>query len=231
MRPIDRGKPPVDEQGRIVHFTKYEEARPELISRLGELCSYCEMHLDAGLAVEHIQPKSRQPQHEMKWENLLLACVNCNSIKHDQDIHDQNIDDYLWPDKNNTFLALAYSEGGMVTVQQNLPEEIRLKAQRLIELVALDRNPATNSTASDRRWSNRRDEWEKAKRAKYNLERVDTKEMRAQILDTAEAYFSVWMTVFADDEEMRKALIRKFRGTAKDCFDHEGKPIPRNDVI
>ena len=199
MRPINRGNPPVDANGKQIKFSKYEEARPELIKRLGELCSYCEMHLDAGLAVEHIQPKNLQEDKKLLWENFLLACVNCNSTKGETDINDSNIADYLWPDVNNTFLALKYSEGGVVEVNTDQPLAVQEKAQRLIKLVGLDKNPANNSTASDRRWENRFSEWEKANRAKTRLSQTDTPQMREQILDTAESTgeksVSLWRSV------------------------------------
>lgn len=231
MRPINRGNPPVDANGQQIKFSKYEEARPELIRRLGELCSYCEMHLDAGLAVEHIQPKNLQEDKKLLWENFLLACVNCNSTKGDTDINDSNIADYLWPDVNNTFLALKYTEGGVVEVNTDLPLVVQEKAQRLITLVGLDKNPSNNSTGSDRRWENRFSEWEKANRAKTRLSQTDTPLMREQILDTAESYFSIWMTVFSDDIAMQNALIQKFQGTASDCFDRDGHAKPRTSVI
>lgn len=231
MRPINRGNPPVDANGKQIKFSKYEEARPELIKRLGELCSYCEMHLDAGLAVEHIQPKNLQEDKKLLWENFLLACVNCNSTKGETDINDSNIADYLWPDVNNTFLALKYSEGGVVEVNTDQPLAVQEKAQRLIKLVGLDKNPANNSTASDRRWKNRFSEWEKANRAKTRLSQTDTPQMREQILDTAESYFSIWMTVFSEDPTMLNALIQKFHGTATECFDRAGQAISRTSLI
>ena len=231
MRPIDRGNPPADENGKPIIFSKYEEARPELIHRLGELCSYCEMHLDAGLAVEHIQPKNLQESKRFLWDNFLLACVNCNSTKGKTDINDSNIGDYLWPDINNTFLALKYSEGGVVEVNPECSAAVQQKAQRLIDLVGLNKTPANNSTATDRRWENRLAEWGKANRAKLRLAQMDTPQMREQILDTAEAYFSIWMTVFSRDSVMQKALIEKFKGTAADCFDCNGQAIPRTSVI
>jgi uncharacterized protein (TIGR02646 family) len=189
------------------------------------------MHLDSGLAVEHIQPKNLQKDKKLLWNNFLLSCVNCNSIKGKTDINDANITDFLWPDTNNTFLALKYTEGGVIDVNPNLPKVVQEKAQRLIKLVGLDRNPSNNSIASDRRWENRLAEWGKANRAKMRLAQTDTPQMREQILDTAEAYFSIWMTVFSDDSAMLKGLIQKFKGTSTDCFDEDGQPIPRTSTI
>lgn len=229
MRPVDKGQCPYTSIGN------YREARPYLIERLGELCSYCEMHLDFGLAVEHVQPKSRQPKKECEWDNLLLACGNCNPTKGDTDINDANIHDYLWPDMDNTFVALKYSEGGIVSVNEALPEEIKEKTWKLIQLVGLDKTPDVSQDCSDRRWQNRCDAWNKAKRAKARLAKVEEKfnddhNLREEIVDLVEGYFSIWMTVFADDADMKRRFIDKFVGTAKDCFDEQGNPVPKGQV-
>jgi len=56
MRPVVKGSCPQDDFGRDIIFKKFQNARGELIDRLGQYCSYCEMKLDSALAVEHIQP-------------------------------------------------------------------------------------------------------------------------------------------------------------------------------
>ena len=50
MRPVNRGEWPQDNQRNNIQYTDYQNARGELITRLGEICSYCEMHLDSSLA-------------------------------------------------------------------------------------------------------------------------------------------------------------------------------------
>ena len=227
MRPIDKGTVP-QKNGQDVVYSCYQDARKDLIARLGELCSYCEMHLDASLAVEHVQPKSLHQEKECIWDNLLLACTNCNSNKGETDIDDGNIADYLWPDRDNTFLAFRYTEGGEIQVNSELTADIRQKAEKLLHLVGLDKNPNNNVSASDRRWQNRYDAWGKATEVKKTLlESSDKESMRKMIAIMAESYFSIWLTVFADDPDMCCRLIAKFKGTAKNCFDGNGKPIPR----
>ena len=49
------------------------------------------------------------------------------------------------------------------------------------------------------------------------------------IITMVNEYFSIWMTVFADDVEMKRMIIEKFIGTASDCFDKDGNPVPRNN--
>jgi len=220
MRPVVRGDCPQDQAGQELRFAAYSHARRELIARLGEYCSYCEMHLDASLAVEHVKPK--QPpgsdtvldERALDWHNFLLACTNCNSVKGNQDL---DLDTCLWPDRDNTFRALAYAEGGMVSSRSGSQQAL---ADRLIALVGLDRMPDT-AAASDRRWLNRREAWDMAIRAQGRLERSDSEDMRQQIVETAQAngFWSVWMTVFNSDADMLARLIATFPGTCSDCFD------------
>lgn len=219
MRPVIRGPRPVDDENKDIIFTAYPNARREMIGRLGEYCSYCEMQLDASLAIEHVRPKKPEGaaavmvDRELDWENFLLACTNCNSTKGDDEIV---LADYVWPDRDNTFRAIKYAEGGVVSAAENIQSD---KALKLIKLVGLDRTPDTSS-ASDRRWSNRREAWDIANHARRRLEKVDFVELREQIVETAQAkgYWSMWMVVFEDDHDMLKRLIAAFPGTAADCF-------------
>jgi hypothetical protein len=47
MRPIDRGSCPTDAAGIPKLFRKYQDARGDLITRIGEYCSFCETPLGA----------------------------------------------------------------------------------------------------------------------------------------------------------------------------------------
>jgi hypothetical protein len=60
--------------------------------------------------------------------------------------------------------------------------------------------------------------------------------MRRQIVKAAraEGFFSIWMQVFDDDEQMRQMLIDGFSegntfigfaGTARNCFDAKTRPV------
>ncbi len=219
MRPVLRGLCPQDGQGKDISFTEYAQARRALIGRLGEYCSYCEMQLDASLAVEHVQPKKPPgatevlPERALAWDNFLLACTNCNSTKGDTDVV---VEDYLWPEKDDTFHSLEYSEGGIV---RSIANALQAKADRLIALVGLQKTPNT-AEASDRRWLNRREAWDIAILAKERLARCPVEDMKAQIIDTvmAKGFWSVWMTVFKDDPEMLKRLCEAFPGTRSELF-------------
>lgn len=224
MRPVKRPDL-LDEQRNHKTFTDYQNARPELIAAFGEYCSYCEMHLDASLAVEHVQPKSLHPGLALLWDNFLLGCSNCNSIKNDKD---PGLGNCLWPDRDNTLIAFLYTEGGVVEVNPALNSKQYALAQELMDLVGLDRK-VENATASDRRWVNRLDAWGKAERALARLAKRDDNEFREQIVETAESkgYWSVWMTVFGHDVDMRQRLINAMPGTAKTCFDAQTNALSR----
>jgi len=229
MRPVERGPIPSAPDGAPRVFAEYQDARADLIAHLGEYCSYCEMQLDASLAVEHVQPKKgpgAQPHLALDWGNFLLGCTNCNSTKGHRAIV---IDDYYWPDRDNTLRMLVYKEGGIVQPHPDLTPDVQARARRTIEMVGLDKNPLNDPQASNRRWNNRREAWDMAERARQRLAAHDTERMRDQIVETAQAkgYWSVWMTAFADDADMRQRLITAFPGTAIACFDEHGLVVTR----
>lgn len=229
MLPVTRGDWPKDDQRNEIRFREYAQARGKLIQRIGEFCSYCEMHLDASLALEHVQPKNppeataHERSRELDWNNFLLSCTNCNSTKGDTDV---NLDDYFWPDRDNTFRALKYSEGGLVT--PTLDGDLKRRAENIIKLTGLDKCPNTEK-ASDRRWLNRKEAWDIAERAKSRLSRNDNDDFREQITDTAFAngFWSIWMTVFQDDADMRRRLMEAFPGTCGECFDEKYQAVVR----
>jgi HNH endonuclease len=69
------------------------------------------------LAVEHMVAKSLSLK-EVDWDNLLLACTNCNSRKGDK-VRDANFNDYYWPSipatsaPLNTFDMLQYRKANL----------------------------------------------------------------------------------------------------------------------
>ncbi|MDB5391488.1 MAG: hypothetical protein JWM11_7134, partial [Planctomycetaceae bacterium] len=168
MRHVDKKTHPTDRIGARIVYREYAEARGALIDLLGEYCSFCEMQLDASLAVEHVQPKSKVSALATSWENFLLACTNCNSTKGNRHIV---LGDYVWPDRDNTVLCLQYGPGALVRVAVSLTDPtIRERTQNTINLVGLDWNPSKpktrtaassegRDTASDRRWRNRQEKW------------------------------------------------------------------------
>ena len=227
MRPVERGAAP-----RI--FAAYGDAIGDLEARLGNYCSYCERRFTISLAVEHIVPKSRQPQLETEWTNFLLGCLNCNSVKGKKLV---KVENFLWCDRDNTFLAFTYSEGGFVRLADNLNVDQKAKAQALLDLIGLQRHQATGwkkPTRRDKRWKDREEVWTIAEKCRdifiAQSENNQTKEL---VLQVAQGYgfFSVWMTVFDAYSNVKKELIQLFTGTATSCFDQNGKPIGRQNGI
>ena len=59
----------------------YRAAGPWLLQRLGAYCSYCESGLPGQLDVEHTMPKDPYPLLCLSWDNFLVGCTACNSVK------------------------------------------------------------------------------------------------------------------------------------------------------
>lgn len=232
MRPVEKVKNPIGPNGEELSFSHYQDAKPYLLKNLGEYCSYCERRINASLAVEHIMPKSLYPLLSTSWDNFLLSCANCNSHKKATDINPKNVNDFVWPHIDNTFRALSYSCCGNIQANPESTDSCQQKAHDTINLFGLDKNPATNSKASDNRWIHRVEAWSIASESKSDLKANDTIQLRRQIVLTAlaQGHFSIWMTVFQDDPDMLKRLIDAFPGTSAECFDPQNayKPIKRS---
>jgi HNH endonuclease len=223
MRPVDRGLAPRS-------YQQYEDAIEDLTAQLGKYCSYCERYISIGLAVEHVLPKSLHPELKTTWTNFLLGCTNCNSVKGAQDIE---IGDSLWPDRDNTLLAIVYTKGGFVTLANGLNAAQQSKTQALLNLVGLQRHPTASGTKParrDKRWQDRDNVWELAERCREDFEKLgQVDEARKLIIKvaTSRGFFSVWMIVFDNYPDVKKELIKSFPGTATVCFNPNGKPLNR----
>lgn len=224
MRPVERGAEPT---GVVVE--EYGGWRPHLIERVGCYCSYCEMRLTSPVPVEHKIPKRDVPAGELQWTNVLLSCYSCNSSKPKKNVVES---EYFWPDTDNTFRAFRYHPTGEIEVDRLPSDAERDTARRTLHLYGLDKHPGgpdLPTSISDRRWLLRHEAWNKADRARDLLGRNDTPEQRETILALAleTGFFSVWMAVFQADPLMRRLFIAGFIGTAQDCFDAFGQPLPR----
>lgn len=222
MRPIRRGSSPQPED-----FDLYEKAKPELISRLGGYCSYCERCITTNLAVEHIQPKGLPIYSHLvgRWDNFLLGCVNCNSTKGSKDVQ---LDHILLPDRDNTFKAFDYIADGTITISlqaRNAGKE--QQAKDTLALTGLDKHPSNVLDQNGKRValdrvSQRLQAWGNAKESKKDLlSQPDNEALRRSIIRNAvtQGFFSIWMNVFQDDVDMRNRLIDEFPGTRdSECF-------------
>jgi hypothetical protein len=238
MRPVRRGPSP-----QTTDYQNYRDAFPDLVSRIGDYCSFCERRIPTNLAVEHIQPKDGphgMPDLIGRWDNFLLGCVNCNSTKGTKHVVLAGI---LLPDRENTFVAFDYSEDGSVAPVAGLPSGLRKIAQASLALTGLDKRPSPTMDANERqvaldRVSQRMEAWLQARDSRQDLEAAPNNlALRRQIARTARfcGYFSIWMKVFEDDASMRNLLIDAFVGTrASECFDANGQvvtPAPNPDGL
>ncbi|MEI6335013.1 MAG: HNH endonuclease [Methylococcaceae bacterium] len=211
MRPVDKGL----FQGNKESYSPFGDAKDDLITALGCFCSYCERQgFRSALAVEHIQHKDSFPDLEYEWSNFLLSCTNCNSIK-----GTKAVTDALLPDRDNTYDVFMYLEGGFIQVKPDLDDDLKDKAQALINLVGLNRIPGRQGySGKDTLWLNRKESWVLASRylQKYQNEDCDIE----TIIDLAlnNGFWSVWMQVFIGFPDVQKELINAFSGTQKNFF-------------
>lgn len=227
MRPINKGPSPYT---TIKH---YSEALPFLERAFGLYCSYCGFPLAHVPEVEHVAAKTEGGELTA-WENLLVGCKYCNTRKRTL-VGKANVNEYLWPDQYNTALAYTYENGIPVVNIADLltvdPSGLALtKAQKLFDLVKLDNIPTPGE--KDRRQSERNKVFEIALESLVDYqegkatcpERIEM--LSKQIIRTATlgGFFSIWMTVFADEPEILNALIDAFPGTEKAFFDERGLP-------
>lgn len=227
MRPISRGTAPQT-------YSRYDDAKQDLVNRLGSYCSYCERRIATLLAVEHIQPKAL-PQYahlETAWDNFLLGCTNCNSAKSKKPVE---LAEYLIPDRDNTFVAFSYDDLGMVNPADHLSEEMNQMALDTIELVALNRMEHEEweedvMFSALERAGQRVQAWGQAREAlaDYQAQRTTPRAIAREAASCG--FFSIWMAAFEAYAEVRSELIGVFPNTAADCFDQNTRPIsPRPD--
>ena len=239
MRPIEKAKPGdkvtyMDSCGNDVEhevqtdYDPYGKAKMPLVGNLGTYCSYCEgKRQPSNLAVEHMAAKSKGGP-ETEWNNFLLSCNICNSVKGTVVPDDQ----YHWPHINNTFLSFIYDETGRMRVNKDIPLISQKKAENLMKLVKLQRykDDMDKPSEMDYRWYERYKCWKWAERFKGLYE--EGKLTADDIIEAAryKGNWSVWFTVFKGKDEILKRLITDFPGTCASCFDENNHyaPIERN---
>jgi len=216
MRPVNRGAAPAV-------YARYENAKQDLVNRLGTYCSYCERRIPTLLAVEHIQPKGlAQYAHlECEWTNFLLGCVNCNSAKANTVV---GCDDVLLPDRDNTFIAFVYDELGTVRPNPAVGPAVRALAETLRDLTALNRMDHPNWDeavlfSALGRAEQRVAAWLQANEARVDFDAGGALPRRIAGEAAATGFFSIWMAAFEGIPEVRQAIIAAFPSTADDCFD------------
>lgn len=220
MRPVDKGAAPQKE------YKQYKDAEPDLEERIGAYCSFCEMSINHVPEVEHKEAKACGGE-ELAWDNLLLSCKYCNTRKGTH-VGKGDKDKYLWPDEDDTFHAYLYDKDIPRLNEEYLlaqGNDVREKADRLYQLLKLDNMPIVLGD-KDRRYTSRNIARNYALNSKEGLKKMmDPASRKAylsqtKILAQSSGFFSVWMDVFKDDEEVKNMLISAFKGTkAEYCMD------------
>lgn len=224
MRPVKRGLVPNDPSGNPTSFSHYRDARDPLIERIGDCCSYCETALHSSIDVEHVQPKKHYAAGLLAWDNFLLACDECNKIKSAKPVV---LNDYLWPDQDNTFRAFVYELDDAPKPADGLDPINQTAATQTIQLTGLDRVPGhPRFSGRDRRWLKRREAWGVALLTLREYRDGRVSPLSIGLTAVSRGFFSIWMTVFADFPEVRSMLIGQFKASA-DCFDASTQPVHR----
>ncbi|MBF0179920.1 MAG: HNH endonuclease [Magnetococcales bacterium] len=238
MRPIQRGPSP-----RPHDYENYQDAKPDLVSRLGPYCSFCERPVVTLLAVEHVQPKDLPAYATLigRWNNFLLACVNCNSIKGIKNVVPSAI---LLPDRDNTFAAFAYLPNGTIAPSDlAIDSGLQTIANRTLALTGLDKAALSTPDENGRqvaldRVSQRMEAWLTAAEANNDIQySPDNAKLQDYVVKLAveKGFFSIWMTVFAGDPNMLGRFVKAFHGTSgSGCFNANGgnvTPAPNPDGL
>lgn len=237
MRPVRRG--PKRAQLQVRHWT---DALDDLYERIGGYCSYCERPLGHAAEVEHVQPKGL-PQYahlKLEWTNFLVSCKNCNTRKSNADVVLAAV---ALPDRDNTFRALVYMPNGHVRVSDALSASQRSAIDRTMALVRLNEEAAGSreldaAVVARTRLQQRREAFARAETSAQMLRETEFHEATRNIvvkLALATGFFSVWMTVFQTDADMKIRFIHAFPGTHESgCFDATGGvvvPAPNPDEL
>ena len=162
------------------------------------------------IEVEHILP---QNQHGaiVDWNNFLLSCKYCNTIKSD---HNNNLIDYVWPDLDNTDLVFTYSEANVIEPNSTLNNALKPKAQLTIKLTGLDRIPGSHiePTKADTRWKSRKETWDLAKLSFIDWKEAPVPAMARQIGRTAlNGNYSIWSEVFKTVPQVLVEIDKEYR--------------------
>jgi uncharacterized protein (TIGR02646 family) len=230
VRPVDKGED-------VVGLAKHENAKPELVARLGEFCCYCESYgSPQQLHVEHIRSQKAHPLLVALWANLTLACTTCNTYKRHylgDGRQSGMLKRFLWAHLDNTFNAFSYEANGHVLPRTTLSADLINLAQATCDMIGLMKSPAVAAGYQDLGIAydgvkKRQEIWGIAQTA---VEAYQENPSPKQIKSIADAcyktgHFSIWMEVFRRHQDVRLALIERCKG-AKACFDANSLPIAR----
>lgn len=226
MRPVLRSNK-FDAAGNPIQYKPWGKAKLELIEEIGDFCSYCGKHLTrSALHIEHIQDKKTHPHLKYHWNNFLLACGNCNSIKGTKDTAALNP---FLPHIDNLLCFIEVLRTGTLQVKRSVTGTNLARTNAFIDLVGLNRRPGyPNYSNKDDRWQYRFIAYSKATRQLQKYTSTPAKVDIENITELAvtSGFFSVWFTVFAAHDSVKVALIEAFKGTNSARFNDQNRYSP-----
>lgn len=110
-------------------------------------CPYCRQQIKSGHSrnwdIEHIIPRSTQPNFMFEPLNLCMSCVECNSAKSDKKVTNSNAK-LKYPNKSTSYLIVhphldTYSDNILVIKEGFYYVALKPKGERTIELCKLNR--------------------------------------------------------------------------------------------
>lgn len=109
MRPINKVRPTEEEfnqrllmNRRTRGWNDNRTLQSALVDTIDHYCSFCELPINVGDHVEDKRvPRQGQTMRFSDWEHVLLACHYCQTYR--QEFSTNNLNDYLWPDRDSTF--------------------------------------------------------------------------------------------------------------------------------
>lgn len=212
MRPVFKGT-------ALQAYTSYREAKDDLRNRIGSYCSYCEMNISNQPDIEHVAPKSKNPELENDWDNFLLACKTCNTLKLN---FNDNREGYIFPDTHNTAYAYKYTQT-TIGVNAALNDIEQKFAQATLDLVKINREKDTEGRTDDRRIARLR-EWNKALDSLEDFKSCSTDQMAKQIGRSPEGFHSSWLEIFKDYPKVKEEILNQLSGTNMSCYNEDFNP-------
>lgn len=215
MRPIVKSKKS-DSKGNSIEYKPWGKSKIDLIKEIGSFCSFCEKKVNrSSLHIEHLYGRNVKDSDgnliyahlKYQWDNFLLACCNCNSVKGNKDI---SISNPFLPHLNNLVHFIEIGSGGIMKIKNAVAGEKLKRTLSFIELVGLDREPShPRFSSGDDRWESRLEAWDLAERQfiKYIANPKQTDLEIIITLAREKGFFSVWYYKFFDQKEVIDALI------------------------
>lgn len=247
MRPIKLSDTPKLPDGTTKRVSNYQSWRADLIAAYGDHCAYCNIPMSEKLEVEHVAAKVNPTVDPLDYQNLLLACGNCNREKSTKPYSAAT---HVLPTIHNPLLFFDYIErtnnvGVFCCIpipSASLTDAAHIKmAEETIKCMGLDAinfSKDKEEKAIDRRAIIRaeqqevintlRELWDETCNVPYIPQRVIQLQVEV-IADSFQTsgFFALYYKAFQDAPAVLSALRAAVAGTADDCWGANGEPLWR----